>query len=152
MIEISKLPSIDNASYGPYAERGVYNKVQRDLSEDPEAQVRQKLAKNNAWAVCKSGIDTDKKLFWYEVAVNAHDSAIRTISFDEACKEMHWAKFELINDSQTIKHWRDPKWDAEVDEIQKKLAKKAPAEAEDAEPELEWKSRGMACNWAAFKG
>lgn len=115
----------------------------RDLSTLAEAEVRQKLAKNRNWLVCKSWLDEENKRFAYECALNANETVLRTIDFKEACEDFHWKKFDILNHGQTIKWYHDPAWDEEVAAIEKRVAKaskKAAAEPEDEKPASEWRN------------
>lgn len=54
-----------------------------------------KLSKHYAYHVCKSGIDPEKKLIWYEIMINADKSEVKTVSYAEAAKCFGWKSFKL---------------------------------------------------------
>lgn len=105
--------------------RPVYNKIPVDKSTYPTAEIMQKLAKNRNWQVCTSVLDEQNKRFSYVCEVNAHETAQRYISYDEACKDFHWKKFKVVNNGQAILWSHDPAWDDEVEKIMKRAAAKA---------------------------
>ena len=67
-----------------------------------DQEVRDKLAKNNSLLVLRSWTDIDNKTFCFEVMVNAHETAIKTLSFDDACKAYGWKSFKHFDDGRMI--------------------------------------------------
>ena len=65
-------------------------------------EVRNKIGKNNSWAVCNSWTDADNKQFCFEVMVNAKTSEVRTVSFKNVCKDYGWKSFKLSDDGQMV--------------------------------------------------
>lgn len=98
---------IDNAEYLNLNNRMDIPMEDHDRTTYPEAQIRTKLAKSRNWAVCKTHTDPVNKMFVYECAKNNEETEIRTVTFEEACKEFHWSELKLINNNQTIKFKRD---------------------------------------------
>jgi len=106
----------------------VYKYIDFDRTVFPEAYVRQKLARIRNWNVCKSWLDVKNKQFVYECAINADDVEMMAVSFDEACEDFHWTKFELLNGNQTVKWTHDFSWDEKMEKLQKKAKKAASTE------------------------
>lgn len=75
-----------------------------DLSTYPEPEIREKLAKNRSWSVCKSILDATNKRFIYDCIVNTDLVETRVISFEEVCKDFGWKSFKLINNNNTISY------------------------------------------------
>ena len=67
-----------------------------------DQEVRDKIGKNNGWAVCKSWTDAANKKMCYEVMINAKQSEVRTVGFDEVCKDLGWKSFKISKDGQMI--------------------------------------------------
>lgn len=110
--------NIDGSEYLDLTKpRMEYNYIRIDKSTLPEAEVRCKLAKNRNWQICKSEIDLENKKFIYECMINAKETAMRTISFAEACNDYHWKSFKIVNNGQSIKWEADPKWFDEIERI-----------------------------------
>lgn len=73
-----------------------------DLSTYPEQEIREKLAKNHGWSVCKSFLDIANKRFVYDCIVNVDTVETRIITFEKACEDFGWKSFKLINNNCTI--------------------------------------------------
>lgn len=146
----TELPDIKQTNLGSNKHL-VYIHDEIDFSTYPEAEIRQKLAKNRSWSVCKSGMNKDKKLFWYEVMLNANETALRMITFDEACKDLHWSKLELINNDQTIKWFEDKEYNKLIDELNEKMKQQSPKKDDKMKETTVWHTRGEVDNYAYWK-
>ena len=60
--------------------------------------VRDKIAKNKAWPVCKSWTDHENKKFVFECMKNAYDTELKEVTFEEAKKVLDWTKLEFEKD------------------------------------------------------
>lgn len=118
---------IDNTEYLNLNVRMNVPMEDHDRTTYPEAQIRTKLAKSRNWAVCKTYVDPANKCFVYKCSkgLNSDDTEIRTISFEEACKEFHWSELKLINNNQTIKFKRDMDYYNSIPAIERRAKKNA---------------------------
>lgn len=65
--------------------------------------VRNKIAKNKGWLVCKSWTDHENKKFMFECMKNAHNAELKEVTFEEAKKVLEWTKLEFEKDKIHIK-------------------------------------------------
>lgn len=73
-----------------------------NVSRFPEQMLRDKLARNMAWTVTQSKLDLPNERFVFEIALNAHDTTVKYITFSEACQMMGWKSFEFAMDYQLV--------------------------------------------------
>lgn len=64
--------------------------------------IRDKIGKNKGWAVCSSWSDATKKQMQFKVLINAHEFDIRTVNYDDICKELKCKSFTWSKDMQMI--------------------------------------------------
>lgn len=76
----------------------------------PEQYLREKLARNHGWSVCKSGFNNDTNEFWFETALNAKESDRKILSIQEACDTMHWKSMKFVNNGMSVKFVQDFDW------------------------------------------
>ena len=65
--------------------------------------VRNKIAKNKGWLVCKSWTDHENKKFMFECMKNAHSAELKEVTFEEAKKVLEWTKLEFEKDKIHVK-------------------------------------------------
>ena len=105
-----------------------------------EQGLRDKIARNFALQVCSSYLDKENKQFVYVIA-EGNEMKEKAISFEDACKSMHWKSFKFINNDQTVQWQDDPAWLDYIVELDKKFSKLKPKKSKD-ETVTVWRSKG----------
>lgn len=119
--EIGEMPH-DDACAQYIANEPRFKRGPLDPTLMPEQWLRNKLARNKGWSVCRSGFDTKTEEFWFECAINASTTEVNRLNYDQVCELMHWKSWTMENRGLNVRFVLDEKW---FEPLPAKPAKKA---------------------------
>jgi len=106
MIPTVKVTNAEDIEYnqGKRLDMSKYKQFDRGLNGTTysDQQVRDKIGKNNGWAVCRSWSDVENKKMCFDVLVNAKESKIHVVDYVDICKDYGWTSFKWSDDGQMI--------------------------------------------------
>lgn len=118
------------------------------VDQMPVQHLLNKLAKSSSLMVMRQEVDKEKKCFRYQVMINANKSEYREISFEEACKIMHWKSFKFVPYGtglcDVIKYKIDYDWFKPIED-DKIIKHKNTDKKEDDGPKIktEWRTKNL---------
>lgn len=69
----------------------------------PEQALRDKVAKNKAFNVVRSSWNSIDSSIIFEVLLNVHETALKTVTKEEICKMFSWSDFKFTTPVNNVK-------------------------------------------------